>query len=67
MEMKMTQFKIGDVVVLKSGGPPMTVHNLGDYSPMGPNPGLQCVWFDGAKKIEDVFHANAVEYCDLNG
>ena len=63
----MAQFKIGDVVILKSGGPPMTVHNIGDYSPMGPNPGLLCVWFDGAKKVEDVFHVNAVESYDLDG
>ena len=63
----MAEFKIGDVVILKSGGPAMTVHNIGDYTPTGPNPGLSCVWFDGVKKVEDVFHVNAVEYYDLNG
>lgn len=60
----MTQFKIGDVVILKSGGPSMTVHSIGDYSPMGPNPGLLCVWFDGSKKVEDIFHPSVVEIYD---
>ena len=56
----MSPFKIGEVVVLKSGGPLMTVHEIGDYSPMGPNPGLLCVWFDSIKKIQDVFHPETV-------
>ena len=63
----MTQLKIGDVVILKSGGPPMTVHNIGDYTMKGLNPGLLCVWFDGSKKMEDVFHPNSVEPYDMNG
>lgn len=53
--------KIGDVVVLKSGGPLMTIHNIGDYSHQGLSPGLLCVWFDEKKKVEAVFHPNAVE------
>ncbi|PUE60259.1 hypothetical protein B9Z44_12160 [Limnohabitans curvus] len=51
----MSNFEIGAVVQLKSGGPLMTVHKQDDYSPTGPNPGLLCVWFDGAKRVEDVF------------
>jgi uncharacterized protein YodC (DUF2158 family) len=57
----MNDFKVGDVVQLKSGGPLMTVHSIGDYSPTGPNPGLLCVWFDGNKKVEDIFDPRAVE------
>jgi uncharacterized protein YodC (DUF2158 family) len=57
----MNQFQIGDVVVLKSGGPLMTVHGIGDYSPTGPNPGLLCVWFDDKKKVEEVFDPRAVQ------
>ena len=57
----MSNFNIGDVVILKSGGPLMTVHNSGDYSPMGPNPGLLCVWFDGPKKVEEVFDPRVLE------
>ncbi len=58
----MDEFKVGDVVQLKSGGPAMTVHSIGDFSPTGPNPGLHCVWFDGAKKVGDVFDPRVVEH-----
>ena len=61
------QHKIGDVVILKSGGPPMTVHNIGDYTMKGLSPGVLCVWFDGSKKVEDVFHPDAIEHYDLAG
>lgn len=54
-------FEVGDTVRLRSGGPLMTVHDVGDYGPTGPNPGLLCVWFDGNKRVEDVFHPKAVE------
>lgn len=63
----MIQFNVGDVVILKSGGPAMTVHDVADYSPMGPNPGLHCVWFDNLKKVDDVFDPRAVELYDLAG
>lgn len=51
----MSEFKAGDVVVLKSGGPDMTILDVGDYSPMHSNNAAKCVWFDGKKKCEDVF------------
>jgi uncharacterized protein YodC (DUF2158 family) len=57
----MNPFEIGEVVQLKSGGPLMTVHSIGDYSPTGPNPGLLCVWFDDKKKVDDVFDPRAVD------
>jgi uncharacterized protein YodC (DUF2158 family) len=62
----MQNLKIGDVVILKSGGPPMTIHNIGDYSPMGPNPGVLCVWFDNSKKVEDVFNPATLELFAMN-
>lgn len=63
----MTKFKIGDVVILKSGGPMMTVHNLGDYSQSGgPKEGVLCVWFNNQQKNEDVFHEDTVELYDIN-
>ncbi len=62
----MMKFKIGDVVALKSGGPSMTINNIGDYSPLGPNPGVSCIWFDSAKKLEDVFHPDALEYINYD-
>lgn len=43
--MSNTQFKVGDVVKLRSGGPKMTISaardNSGDYT---------CVWFKGASR-----------------
>ena len=55
---------IGDVVQLKSGGPLMTVHGVGDYTTSGFNPGVLCVWFDGNKRVEDVFHPDALQPYD---
>lgn len=62
----MNKFKIGDVIILKSGGPAMTVHNIGDFAATSPDIGLLCVWFDGAKRVEDVFHPDSVELYDVN-
>jgi uncharacterized protein YodC (DUF2158 family) len=59
--MQTSNFEIGETVRLRSGGPLMTVHDIGDYSPQGPNPGVLCVWFDGSKKVEDIFHPKAIE------
>lgn len=58
------QISVGDVVQLKSGGPLMTVHGVGDYSTSGFNPGVLCVWFDANKKVEAVFHPSALEHYD---
>ena len=33
------KFKIGDVVIVKSSDPPMTIHNVGDNSPLDPYTG----------------------------
>ena len=65
MSNQSTEHKIGDVVILKSGGPPMTVHNIGDYPNQGLNPGVLCVWFDNAKRVEDVFHPNTLERYEI--
>ena len=40
----MENFQSGSKVKLKSGGPEMTVQDVGDYGPI--NPGVFCVWFD---------------------
>jgi uncharacterized protein YodC (DUF2158 family) len=55
-----TTFNIGDVVILRSGSPAMTVHGIGDYGAMHPNPGVLCVWFQGSKKYEEVFDPRAL-------
>ncbi|GAB3741825.1 YodC family protein [Spirosoma lituiforme] len=39
-----TQFKLGDLVQLKSGGPIMTVSKLIDSVQ---NSSVECVWFNG--------------------
>lgn len=58
----MATFEVGNVVQLKSGGPLMTIHNVGDYSPMGPNPGALCVWFEKSKREEAVFDPRTLEH-----
>lgn len=62
----MDQFKKGYVVQLKSGGPKMTITNLGNYGglAMGPENGAACVWFEGTKKQEAVFDVAVLEKVD---
>ncbi|MGG4609973.1 YodC family protein [Providencia sp. Me31A] len=45
----MDNFKTGDLVSLKSGGPKMTV--FGPSSNLGPSNRVRCQWFAG-KKLE---------------
>jgi len=48
----MSDIKKGDQVQLKSGGPIMTVQEIGDYSMSdGIENGAKCVWFDGNKPL----------------
>jgi uncharacterized protein YodC (DUF2158 family) len=54
-EFKMGQFKIGDVVVLKSGGPKMTVNAI------LPNGRFMCAWFVGATPHKEQFNTDALE------
>lgn len=51
--MNSSDFQPGDVVVLKSGGPKMTVVEIGDFGPLGPNPGVKCEWFDEKKSHQE--------------
>jgi uncharacterized protein YodC (DUF2158 family) len=58
-------FVIGDVVVLKSGGPKMTVHNIGDYSMSGGTKnGAFCKWFEGSTVKSEVFNVNSLMKAD---
>lgn len=43
----------GDVVMLKSGGPTMTVTSVGDYYG---TPSACCVWFDAKKECNGTFN-----------
>lgn len=52
----MPQFKKGDVVQLKSGGPCMTIQDIDDYSQDESGElSASCVWFDGGKPVDRVF------------
>lgn len=58
----MAQLQKGNVVLLKSGGPLMTIQTLGDYSlGSGIKDGALCVWFDGLKRQEAVFDVDSLE------
>jgi uncharacterized protein YodC (DUF2158 family) len=49
----MSAFNPGDTVVLKSGGPKMTVDQVGVDG--FDKPAVWCDWFEGAKKMSDSF------------
>jgi uncharacterized protein YodC (DUF2158 family) len=53
----MAELKVGEVVVLMSGGPEMTVE-------VGPDDKDQvvCTWFDGDKRLKGVFPVAALHY-----
>lgn len=54
----MADFKSGDVVKLKSGGPKMTVTGIGDHYGTAT---VWCSWFDGTKKVDGTFPPAALE------
>ena len=49
------RFKVGDVVVLKSGGPKMTVDSI------SPDGGIWATWFAGAKHERAHFSVETLE------
>ena len=50
-----TEFQAGDVVKLKSGGPAMTVQDVGLGTE---NTGVKCIWFSSNDmKREEVFRS----------
>ncbi len=52
----MSDFKAGDVVELKSGGPDMTISDIADYSIESSGElSANCVWFDNKKQNSHVF------------
>jgi uncharacterized protein YodC (DUF2158 family) len=52
------QWKVGDIVRLKSGGVIMTVVKAADY-PSGS--AVECTWFDGKKQAYEIFPPDALE------
>ena len=56
------ELKMGDVVMLKSGGPKMTVASIGSPRP-GPVPPakwVRCIWFDGSNIYEYSFDSTGL-------
>ena len=46
------QWKVGDVVQLKSGGPKMTIINV---TSLLDSVGIECAWFDDKKPATHIF------------
>ena len=64
----MPHFKSGDLVVLKSGGPAMTVDTVNiDISDDNKITGIVCVWFVGEKLERVRFDHRALEHAQPVG
>lgn len=50
--------KVGDVVVLRAGGPEMVVDRIGKPR-LGRQP-VSCVWFAGTKRFQGVFDVHVL-------
>ena len=58
-----TEWKHGDVVVLKSGGPKMTITDTVEHNGLArlKRPLFTCAWFSGSDVKEHNFDADALE------
>jgi uncharacterized protein YodC (DUF2158 family) len=59
-EVTMAELKAGDIVQVISGGPRMTVTQVGEDS-LGTTTAW-CVWFEGTKKMEGTFPMTALKH-----
>ena len=59
----MEQFEIGDTVILKSGGPIMTVVEVG----AGSTGSIACRWYEGKKFLTDHFPLAALRLAGDSG
>jgi uncharacterized protein YodC (DUF2158 family) len=59
------KYKIGDIVELNSGGPRMTVSQLG--SPIDEVSRVQCQWFAGSKQQEAWFPEDSLNPASADG
>ena len=59
------EFKKGDVVVLKSGGPKMTIRDFtwNAYSGQRNNDEVLCYWFKDGSLVQDEFDVNTLCRC----
>ena len=53
------QFKKGDLVQLKSGGPIMTIENIGEYGSPSETK-VKCTWFNINIKVDDLFYPDTL-------
>jgi uncharacterized protein YodC (DUF2158 family) len=53
-------FKEGDVVRLKSGGPKMTIDKIANFGAGSTHEQARCVWLEGAKRMQDLFELHAL-------
>lgn len=51
----MSKLEVGDIVQLRSGGPVMTVQVINTKDAYGKDGAVECVFFDGARRLEEVF------------
>ena len=62
----MSDFKDGDVVKLKSGGPNMTIEKISTFSMSSTAPlRAKCVWFDGTTRLDALFSPISLVKVDL--
>lgn len=57
----MNRFKVGDMVVLKSGGPKMTIQEIGEISNTEK---ATCFWFEGNNLKKDYFSLESLEFAN---
>jgi len=55
------EFKVGDIVVIKSGGPQMTVEKIGPLGFYSKEIGVHCCWFVDNKLQRDVFRFDVIK------
>ena len=57
-----SDLKMGDVVMLKSGGPKMTIANISEPrpGPIRPAKWVRCIWFDGSNIYEYSFDSTGL-------
>jgi uncharacterized protein YodC (DUF2158 family) len=54
------ELKEGDTVYLKSGGPRMTIDKIAVFSMGGTTKEARCVWFDGKKRMVELFELHSL-------
>ena len=55
------KFKKGDIVILQSGGPKMTVDSYAWHGNYESNDQVICVWFDGNNRKESKFNQESLK------